>query len=656
MTDRTLAQRTAVAFVTLWLAGCGGGGGDTGAAAPPLGSTCSGSAAFELVTRAPPAPGKNAAASLAGCSGAIGQPAWVQTAGPAVTLLSDRSQTISFEPPASGSYRFDVGFTDPSGNPRVESVAIDVPPVGAPSLVSVRASHSVRMGANVSVRAWPAAGQGAQSIAWSQLEGPAVQLDTSDPYLAIFTAPSVSRDTPIRLRATVTTSGGASDSDDVLVMVEHHAQAASSDPNAIWAGAQVSRVHPYRATSPYAAALVRCAYDAAQRDSNLCPLTQLPFLAQQSAGVLPTVEQVMDRVLVSHDWLGRNFEDFLTTQDANGDFRRMLMSTTAVVLGTHVRPSFYYAATGAIYLDADNLWLTPAERDTVSEVPDFRSDFDRELAYSGLWRYVQNNRSIFVFFDPRSRVNRDVTVLLNETGWLMFHELGHALDFLPPTQYASLDNSLSAWGNIAPRYAAVPGQLTSDVVSTQFPLTSAVLRELAQVKFFGATATATQRAYTPDQVAGFFSSDLATDEYNFSTLREDTAMTLEELLMNRRLGIQRDVAITDKITAGATGSTVIVRWGQRGRIGSATIKPRAKMIAQALVPWLNATEVDNLPTPLSMRAGDSWAGNLVLPAPVGPASVREQPLSTREQQWLFKRELQRLEHHRHALRPPLPSQ
>ncbi len=82
----------------------------------------------------------------------------------------------------------------------------------------------------------------------------------------------------------------------------------------------------------------------------------------------------------------------------------------------------------------------------------------------------------------------------------------------------------------------------------QFPLTSAVLRELAQVKFFGATATATQRAYTPDQVAGFFSSDLATDEYNFSTLREDTAMTLEELLMNRRLGIQRDVAITDKIT------------------------------------------------------------------------------------------------------------
>ena len=141
----------------------------------------------------------------------------------------------------------------------------------------------------------------------------------------------------------------------------------------------------------------------------------------------------MDRVLVSHDWLGRNFENFLRTQDAQGDFRRMLMSTTAVVLGTHVRPSFYFAGTGAIYLDADNLWLTPSERDTVSEVPDFRSDFDRDLQYSGVWRYVQNNQSIFVFFNPRSRVTRDAAYLLYDAGWLMFHELGHALDFMPPS-------------------------------------------------------------------------------------------------------------------------------------------------------------------------------------------------------------------------------
>lgn len=645
----SLSRAAALMLVVGLLLSCGGGGGSD-PTPPPASGLCATGVAFGVVTRAQAATGKNAAASVVGCSGAIAQPLWQQSGGPAVEILSDKTQTISFDPPAAGSYRFDLSFVDPAGMARTHSVAIDVTASAAPSLVTLRASHSVRMGGNVSVRAWPAAGTAVQSIGWSQVEGPLVQLDTRDPYVAIFTAPVVGSDTAIRLRATLTTTGGATDSDEVLVLVERHQQASAGD--ATWRGQFVSRVYPYRAGSPYGGALLPCTYDTALSNSALCALSRLPFLAQQNGGALPTVDQVMDRVLVSHDWLGRNFENFLRTQDAQGDFRRMLMSTTALVLGTHVRPSFYYGGTGAIYLDADNLWLTPSERDTVSEVPDFRSDFDRDLQYSGVWRYVQNNQSIFVFFDPRSRVNRDVRYLLYETGWLMYHELGHALDFLPPSTYAGLDNNLSAWGNISPRVNA--GQLTSDLVAMQFPLTSAVMAGLGQVKFQGAMADDTQRTYTPDQVAGFFSADIATDEYNYSTRREDIAMTLEELLMNRRLNIQRDKAITDKITAATTGATLIVRWGQRGRIGSAGIKPRASAVALALVPWFNAAEVDNLPAPLAMRAGQSWTANLALPAPP-QATPREAPLLTREQQALLSRELRRMQHHQHAQGPRLPN-
>jgi len=651
------------ALLSCGLAACGGGGGgaEPAATAPPLGPTCTGSAAYEIVTRAQPAVGRNAAVSIAGCTGTIGQPVWTQLAGPSVTLLSAKTQTISFEPPVAGTYQFQAVFTDPAGSARTENVAVDVPSAGATPLVIARASHSARMGANVSVRAWPTAAAGTNpTVTWTQIEGPAVQfLATGDPYVAIFKAPAVLHDAPLRLRATVRTAAGATDSDDVQVMVERYQQAPSASNTRIWSDGHVSRVYPYKPASPYASALVRCAYDAAQDINAQCPLTQLPFLAQQTAGAMPTVAQVMDRVLVSHDWLGRNFEDFLTTQDVFGDFRRMLLSTTAVVLGTHVRPSFYYAATGAIYLDADNFWLTPEQRDLVSEAPDFRSDFDRGLNYSGLWRYVQNNQSIFVFFDPRSRnVTRTQSYLLNESGWLMYHELGHAVDFLPPALYGALNSNRGAWDNIAPRVSdgVTPGQLTSDVVSATFPLTSAVMRDLAQVKFFGATATATQSGYTPDQVAAFFSNDVATDEYNFSNSREDIAMTLEELLMNRRLGMQRDVAITDRITANTTsGSQVVVRWGQRGRVGSPSIKPRAKAIAQALVPWFDATQVDAMPAPLPMRPGQSWTSNLVLPAPLAPAAAREQPLLTREQLYQFNNELQRMEHHRHAQGPRLPS-
>jgi hypothetical protein len=475
--------------------------------------------------------------------------------------------------------------------------------------------------------------------------------------VALFVAPTVGHDTPIRLRATMRTAAGVTAVDEVLVVVERHVQAAQSDPSTVWGGSHVSRVYAYRPAGPYAGVLQRCVFDATLRYSgaaaNLCPTSQLPFLAQETGGAVPTVEQVMDRVLVSNDWLGANFETFLRQSAASADFRRMMMSVTAVVLGTQVRPSFYYALTGAIYLDADNFWLTPQERDTVNEAPDFRSDFDRDLAYSGVWRYVRDAQSIFRVWDPRARIGRTVGDLLDESAWLLYHELGHALDFLPPSQYAGLllASASNPWQIIGPRYAG--GQLASDSLAANFPLTSSVMAGLGQVKFQGATATATQIGYSPNDVAAFFSADRATDEYNYSTRYEDLAMTLEETLMSLRLGIRRDVAITDKIGPTTTGSNLIVRWGQRGRVGEAAIKPRARSAVSQLAPWADVNAVDALAAPLQMRAGDSWTGNLVLPVPPG----RVEPLAAEAPwvaQWRLRQEMRRSGHALHRGAKALP--
>jgi hypothetical protein len=275
--------------------------------------------------------------------------------------------------------------------------------------------------------------------------------------------------------------------------------------------------------------------------------------------------------------------------------------------------------TGAIYLDADNFWLTPEERDTVNETPDYRSDFGADLDFTAPWRYARGDAALFQNFDTRARVTRSVDYLLDESGWLLYHELGHAADFLPPSTYGSLNNGTSVWENLQPRYSA--HQLTSDTVSAEYPLTSTIMQGLAQVSFQGATATAAEKAYTPGQVGGFFSADLATDEYNYSTSREDTAMTFEEFMMITRLGIRRDIAFADQITATTTNATWYVRWGQRGRVGEDSIKPRVKLIVQQLAPWVDVAGVDALPAPTPMRAGDTWIGNLVLSA---PASDRAQ--------------------------------
>jgi hypothetical protein len=560
--------------------------------------------------------GRNAGVTLAGCNGAIASVRWQQTAGPAVPLPADGTQTLSFDPPQAGSYAFRADFTDASGVARSRTASLQVAaPEASATGLTVRASHSVRMGGQVSVRAWPtlAEGDSVKAVTWMQVEGPAVTLLANTGRAAFFTAPEVTRDTLVRLRATLHTTAGHMASDEVMVLVERQMQASPTDDMAIWAGEHVPRTYAYVSNGPFASVLRRCSYDPAmnaQNPYNLCSLATLPFLAQTTDGAVPSVEQVMARVLVSHDWLGRNFEAFLRTHDQRGDFRRMLNSVTTVVLSTHVRPSFYNPLTGTIYLDAESFWLTPEERDTVSETPDYRSSFGSSLQYRTLWRYVKDGQSIYKYADPTQRITRPLADVHLDVASLLYHELGHALDWLPPLAYSTLQSRYEVWVNLYTRYA--DRRLTSDVVPLAHPLTSQLMRDLGKVQFRGTEATAAQKALLPGDVAAAFSADLATDDYAYLTSFEDIAMTLEEVLMQRRLGIRRDFAIND--AGGDTAASTIVRWGQRGRVGEPALRPRAKDIVQSLVPWLDPAEVDLLPAPIAMRPGESWKDNLQQPA------------------------------------------
>jgi len=574
--------------------------------------------------------GKSAVAAIASCtptggttSGALTNVQWTQTAGPVtVPLPSDKSQAISFEPPQAGTYTFDVAFTDPGSNAQTRTVNINASaPATTNSTVVARVNQATRMNSSVSLRAWPnlVSGDSVASIRWDQIEGPAVQLDTSDPYRAIISTPGVAEDTLLRFRVTMTTALGTTDSDDAWVLVEYYNQAPLVNNAYAFSNASVSRVHPYVAAGPYAANLVRCVYDANLQwtsngtgtGQNTCPLSTLPLLAQDTAGALPTVAQVMNRVVVSHDWMGQVFEQFLTTQDGNGDFRQLLNGVTAIVIGSQIKPSFYYVLTGALYLDAENFWLTPEQRDVISEQAAFQTNFDGVLQFSTPWRYTQSNLDIVVPYPAANRVMRDVSYVLVAAGHLLYHELAHAGDFFPPAMRTTLDPTLAPWDNVIPRFNAA--QLPSDLVKQQYPLASLEMTGLALVKFFGVTANSTQVLYTPVQVGGFFSADRANDPYSYTTSREDAAMLFEEFMMSYRQGVTRDVAVTDKITPSTTNSTLIVRWGERGRVGETTIRPRLQLMVQNVAPWLDAVgSVAALPAPIAMRAGDTWANNLIV--------------------------------------------
>ncbi|MEW6982769.1 hypothetical protein AAD001_08985 [Colwelliaceae bacterium 6471] len=524
---------------------------------------------------------------------------WRQTSGENVTFLAPTSKAIAFTATTAGDYGFEVSF-QVNGSTSMLSHTLTVS--NESSLISARLGHAVIEGNKVSLRTTLAETLAQDSIVWRQISGPSISYtdnNTNGDLAVFFDAPEVSQDTMLEFEVSAS-NGGNTYTDTIGILVEN---AAEINNNAYF-DEPVARVFPYNSNSPYADNLVACVYDNTLSSS--CTFNALPLIAEDST--LPSVNDIMDRVVVSHQWMGDRFKQLLENYDLNNDFKNLLRATTAIVISYDIRPSFYWVATGAIYLDAENFWLTADERDTINEAPDYRADFGNDLQFVMPWRFVKNNQYAYTIQPKENRASRSLEDALYRVSDLMYHELAHANDFFPSTEW------FSHQGNERILDAAQTTDFESDQLAIVSPLQNMQMRNLAQVSFHGETANATQKAYLPEDIKTFFSPDLASDYYNYSSTREDYAMLFDEFMMQVRFGILRDVAITNQPTGNnITANDYIVTWGQRGRIGEPLIKPRVNFVVERVLPEIDAqTLVANLPTPIAMIAGNNWIENLML--------------------------------------------
>ena len=367
---------------------------------------------------------------------------------------------------------------------------------------------------------------------------------------------------------------------------------------------------PASPQSPHAAKLRDCVFSNTRAVS--CTFADLPLLGDETDA--PTIDEVMDRVLVSHDWMGTRFREVL--EALPDDVRLMLRAVTAVVISSDVRPSFYWTRTGAIYLDPEDLWLTPEERAVIPDTPDFRSDFGSDLQFAIPWRYVIGNQYALRAYSQGS--TRTLDDILVGIGSLLYHELAHANDFFPPEQQRGLPTNVEVW-----RAVATPS--VSDDLAALMPLQSAEMRGLARVRFHGDPSSDTQRGYTPADVAEFFKADTATAFYNYSSTREDLATLFESVMIRARFGVERDIAVTNNPQGDdVTGDDYIVTWGQRNRVGDPVVKERARYAVSRLLPEVSLDAyIDAIPPPREMRAGETWNDNLFLD-PAAPGTDKSQ--------------------------------
>lgn len=365
-------------------------------------------------------------------------------------------------------------------------------------------------------------------------------------------------------------------------------------------GAEVAPVYAANPDSPYAAMLAPCARESG--DQRSCRLSQLPLLGMSSPS--PDKAAVMARVATTHPWMAQRFSELLDVLPS--DILSMMRSVTAIIIGSDVRPSFYWSLTGAIYLDPAGLWLTVEEKRTIDPAPDYRSGFGSGLAYRVINRYVFNNTYAWYGYSLSDESERTLDDIVLPTARLLYHELAHAADFLPPDRMGGFNPTWTVLD--ATRYIENQGLQLSQALQGSQPLNAQLLFDLAAVNFFGQTPSDAQLALRADDISAQFAPDGANDDYAYASRFEDVAMLFEELMMAMNFGVERDVAVAPR---PAEGEPHIVDWGQRRRITDPHVIERVRLVGERILPDAPISAfLDSYGPPKSLTRGITWNGNL----------------------------------------------
>lgn len=349
---------------------------------------------------------------------------------------------------------------------------------------------------------------------------------------------------------------------------------------------------PYRPNALRAPVLVACV------TAGECTFEKLPLIGMEAGecanpnDCAPTIDTIMDRVVVSDPWMGKRFEELLP--NLSPDILLLLRATTAIVIAADVRPSHHAFDTAAIYLDPQLFWLSPEERETIDLSPDYRSDYGAGLSFARHWRYVINGKSAWTRSEDPTLRRAQMPV---ELSWLLYHELAHANDCFHPANIDRLLATETPMNNMQQLYGE--GRCLHQQLSDRSSLSEYSMYDLAAVLHWGQEADTKMASMSGQEAGALFQADKAIDTYSYTTDREDVATAFGALMMKANFGADRDMIFATKEGESCDKKTVF--WGQRGRLGRPDILDRSVFVASKILPDKDFSELTNgLPLPTAI--------------------------------------------------------
>ncbi len=332
---------------------------------------------------------------------------------------------------------------------------------------------------------------------------------------------------------------------------------------------QNSSLYPYNINSPYSAMIKRCVLVTRPNDS--CLMNEIPFLGMVS--VTPSVDQIMDRVVVSQDWMGERFRQILSL--APSSLLVMFRYTSAIVIAGETERSYYWPVNAAIWVDPDYLWLTKAEKDTIALERQGKIDPNTGLDFNAVTLYSASGSSTDFSLSAQSNYfnNRSFNEVFFASNQVLYHELAHAADFAPLPSFANMNYAASIFDAIYTIY----GDRPSYEIQTIYPNTSSTLNKIALAFDPDRNTVITDNSIDVLQVANLFWRSGAISMYSHTTIEEDFANLVASTMLKYEYNFDTNVSFyTNPDSAIPNCSDFILKWGVRNRLANPVVAQRAK--------------------------------------------------------------------------------
>jgi len=342
----------------------------------------------------------------------------------------------------------------------------------------------------------------------------------------------------------------------------------------------------YLPNGPYSTELLNRCRDA--EGDALCTTAQLPILGQNGINNI-TINDIMSRVVTTHDWMGPRFQQLL---ERLGPEALKLFGPIAVITlgGDWQNYSFANEWRGSLYLPTDILWLTAQEK-TALYVPEDTEDGNTTkvtplpwLAYNrwikgDVWPYYG------VDLDEREYDNLEVQFASS-----LYWSLAYINGLIPPTTVAQALPTETMRDLFENNLDDLPAKLYADEsLTTSF----SPLSTLANTYFEDLEPTAEQLAQTPAEVGGLFGNEGKLRLWAHSGSERDFASLLQAGMLDYTSDVYMDVAFVnpgpDFTVRGCDDKKV--EWGIRNRIASPLVTPRVRFAMESVLG--TSTKLDN---------------------------------------------------------------